>query len=528
MDHDTQPLWNEIALPYTFPLTSSIETDVCVIGGGIAGLTAAYLLLKEGQKVCVLESSKLGNGQTGRTTAQFVTALDERYFTLEKYHGEDITRKVAQSHIAAIKKVIDIVKNENIECNIELVDGYLFSTLETSEEVLFKELTAARRMGLLDVTIVTQAPLESFDTGPALCFPDQLELHPMKYLNGLAQCILKGSGKIFTETHIVEVHGGDAAYVKTQEGFYVNAKNIVVATNSPINDIFAIHTKQAPYRSYVLTFEIPRASVAKGLYWDTLDPYHYVRTAKSELNDKDFLIVGGEDHKTGQNKNPEDCFKRLENWTRRRFSMVGALVNKWSGQVMEPVDGLAYLGHNPMDRENVYVITGHSGTGMTYSTIGALLITDQIMGRKNDWEAIYNPSRVNLHSIGTFLKENLNAASQYKEWFTAKQNSDLENLRHGEGLVLRKGLKPIAAYKNTSGQLELRSATCPHLGCVVAWNTVEKSWDCPCHGSRFNCDGRVVEGPAVKDLALINSLDIFMPGTHILPTFESERLAHDH
>lgn len=503
--HETLSVWlDDDKMPSFSPLTENIETDVCVVGGGIAGLTTAYLLAKEGKQVVVVEDFELASGQTGKTTAHFSSALDDRYFDIEKYHGVEGARLAAESHNAAIQKVEEIVRRESIDCNFEFVNGYLFAAGDDDKDVLDRELEAARRAGV-NVHFVNRAPLESFDTGPALCFPKQAELHPVKYLRGITKKLIPMGVKIYTHTRVVNIQGGEPAEVKTKDDFKITCKSVVVATNTPINDIFAIHTKQAPYRSYVVGFEVPKNSIPRGLYWDTLDPYHYVRLEKNprqKVNESapDILIVGGEDHKTGQDDHPELRFKKLEEWTREKFPMAGAAVYKWSGQVMEPVDGMAYLGHNPMDRNNVYVITGDSGNGMTHCTIGAMLITDQIMNRKNAWEELYKPSRISLRATSEYLKENANVAAQYSDWLAAKSDEVLVDLQAGEGAVFRDGLKMIAAYKNENGAVKFMSAACPHLAGVVHWNTVEKSWDCPCHGSRFDCQGRVIEGPAFKDL----------------------------
>ncbi len=502
--------WHDTTSMPTCPaLAETIETDVCVVGAGIAGLSTAYMLLKQGKKVCVLEDFEIGSGQTSRTTAHFTTALDDRYFELERMHGTRGIRLAAESHTAAIKKVETIVHEEKIDCDLMRVDGYLFNSEDSTEEILFKELEASHRAGLFSVNLMTRAPLDAFDTGPALHFPRQLKLHPMKYLKGLAECILKLGGQIFTKTHVMELQGGhkggNDSFVKTKSGHVVHAKSIVVATNTPINDILAIHTKQSAYRTYVISAQIPKGSVPEALFWDTGDPYHYVRVETG--SDHDYLIVGGEDHKTGQNENPSDCYYRLEKWMRDRFHMAQEINYRWSGQVMEPVDGLAYLGHNPVDKNNVYIITGDSGNGMTHCTIGAMLITDQIMGRTNDWELLYNPSRISFKAAQTYLRENLNVAAQYKDWFKGNRFEDVEDLAWGEGTVFRSGIRQIAAYKNHEGRLEFLSAACPHLSGVVHWNTAEKSWDCPCHGSRFNCHGKVIEGPAVKDLQTLDFED---------------------
>ncbi len=493
-------LWNATVPKKEFPkLKDDISTDVCVVGGGIAGLTTAYLLLKQGKKVCVLEASEIGSGQTGRTTAHFTVALDDRYFVLENYHGVAGAKMAAESQLAALKEVERIVSEEKIDCDFEHVNGYLFLGDNMPLETLNRELSATHRAGIKTI-LVGRAPLENFDTGPALQFSNQIQLHPMKYLHALSDCILKMGGQIFTHTHVLEVQGGHGAFVKTKDGKTVKAKSLVVATNTPINDLFAIHSKQAPYRTYAIAMSIPKGNVPKGLYWDTEDPYHYVRVQSSSHETDDVLIVGGEDHKTGQNNEPAKSYSRLEQWTRKRFPEVKRVDYCWSGQVMEPMDGMAFLGHNPLDPDNVYVITGDSGNGMTQSTVGALLITDQILGQDNAWEFLYNPSRITFKAIGNFIKENANVAAQIGDWFTGGQIQEIEDIRNGEGAVFRNGLKKLAVYKSPLGVLKVCSAACPHLGCVVAWNTAEKTWDCPCHGSRFDSQGKVLEGPSVTDL----------------------------
>lgn len=505
---ESKSVWSATEfMPKFTQLAGNLDVDVCIVGGGIAGLTTAYLLMKVGLKVCVLEAAELASGQTARTTAHFVTALDNRYFEIEKYHGPEAAKIAAESHRAAIEKVEQIVRDEKIECDLEKLDGYLFAGDDPRPNILMRELKASRQAGITDIEVLAGSPLKFFDTGPCLKYPDQMQLHPLKYLRGLAQCIETGGGLIFTGTHVSEVEGGRAAFVKTESGHRVTCKSIVIATNTPVNDLFAIHTKQAPYRTYVMGFQIPKGSVPRGLYWDTLEPYHYIRLSKSELEAYEVLMVGGEDHKTGQEEHPKRRFSKLESWTRERFPMVTEVLYQWSGQVMEPVDGVAYLGHNPMDRKNVYIITGDSGNGMTHCTIGAMLITDQIMGRPNPWENLYNPSRISFKATAKYLKENANVAAQYGDWLATKRKPSFSDLAADGGTVFRDGIRMVAAYKDAVGNMEFMSAGCTHLAGVVVWNDVEKSWDCPCHGSRFDCHGKVIEGPAIKDLKKLPELN---------------------
>ncbi|MBL7557932.1 MAG: FAD-dependent oxidoreductase [Bdellovibrionaceae bacterium] len=501
-------LWSAtVEMPEFLPLREDVLVDVCVVGGGMAGLSAAYLLMKEGKSVCVLESFELGSGQTARTTAHFSNALDDRYFEIEKIHGRDGARLAFESHTAAIQKVADIVRAENIECDFEYVNGYLFQDDRNTEDTLKNEYEACQRIGMKDVV---------FADGNSLCFPRQVQLHPLKYLRRLAELISNGGGQIYTHSFAEKFQGGKNSFVKTRDGFNVRCQSIVVATNTPINDLLAIHTKQYAYRSYVLAFEIPKGKIENALYWDTEDPYHYIR-----LESDTVLIVGGEDHKTGQESHPEQCYQRLERWARQRYDFAGAILYRWSGQVMEPMDALGFLGRNPGDYDNVFVITGDSGNGMTHVTIGAMLITDQIMGRKNDWENLYSPSRISLRATSTFLKENINTAAQYADWVTTKSAESLGDLPFGEGRVFRDGLQLVAAYRNDNGAYHTVSAVCPHLGGVVSWNTVEKSWDCPCHGSRFDCHGKVIEGPAVSDLKSVDYVEPAVLTERVSPVLQT-------
>ncbi len=505
--NETHSCWLEnIEVPRFDSLNENLEVDVCIVGAGIGGLTTAYLCQQEGLKVCIVEDYEIASGQSGRTTAQFATALDDRYYEIQRMHGKKGAKLAAESHRAAISKVEKIIRAENINCEFEYVNGYLFDGKNSDLSNLKKEYEACLEAGMDEVEWIDDSPLPDWDHGPCLKFARQMQLHPGKYLSHLARLIVSRGGKIFSHTRAEKMVGGENAYVETRGGFRIDCSSIVVATNTPVNDVFAIHTKQAPYRTYVVAFSVPKGSVPKGLFWDTLDPYHYVRIEADPTSDvSEILIVGGEDHKTGQEPYPEKRFAKLEEWTKEHFVSAQDVLYRWSGQVMEPVDGMAYLGHNPLDRKNVYIITGDSGNGMTHATIGAMLITDQILNRLNPWEQLYNPSRVTLRSLSEFIKENANVAVQYTDWLSPKGREDLLNLPVGEGMVIRQGLHLLAAYKEHSGNFSFMSAACPHLQGVVVWNRVEKSWDCPCHGSRFDCQGRVIEGPANCDLKRFES-----------------------
>ena len=483
-------------LPRFSKLLTNTQADVCIVGAGIAGLTTAYLLGRAGKSVIVLDDGPIVSGETERTTAHLVTALDDRYLDLERLHGEKGAQLAAESHSTAINQIERIVREEHIDCDFERLNGYLFVPPGESTDILDKEMAAAQRAGLSDVHMVARAPITSFDTGRTLCFPRQAQFHPLKYLAALAQAIMRDGGYIYTETHAAKIEGGESARIETGDGQTVTSGAVVVATNTPVNDLLAIHTKQAAYRTFVIGAIVPAGSISQGLYWDTLNPYHYVRLSAGG----NVLIVGGEDHKTGQEDDAEARYSRLEQWARVRFPMMTKVEFRWSGQVMETVDGLAFIGRNPMDEPNVYIATGDSGNGMTHGTIAGLLLTDLIYGRENAWSALYEPSRKTLGALNTFVKETLNMAGQYVDWVTSGDIKEDVLVPPGSGAIVRRGLKKIAVYCDDAGQLHERSAVCPHLGGIVAWNHSEKTWDCPCHGSRFDRSGKVVNGPAITDL----------------------------
>jgi glycine/D-amino acid oxidase-like deaminating enzyme/nitrite reductase/ring-hydroxylating ferredoxin subunit len=494
-------------MPSPSALREDLRADICVVGAGIAGLTTAYLLADAGLSVAVIDGGPLAGGETARTTAHLTHAIDDRYYAIERLHGERGARLAAESHTAAIDRIEAIANAEGIACDFERVDGFLFAPPDGSQEELERELEAARRAGLTHVTRVERAPFPHFDTGPCLRFPRQAQFHPLRYLAGLARAIERRGGRLFTGTHASSIEGGkngSPGRVATQAGPVLTARAIVVATNTPVQDVVTIHTKQAAYRTYVIGAHVPRGSVPFALYWDTLDPYHYVRLAHANGSNADLLLVGGEDHKVGQAEDETDRLSRLEAWARERVPNIQGVAYRWSGQVMEPHDGVAFIGRNPSGPENVYIATGDSGMGMTHGTIAGILLTDLIRGIANHWSELYDPSRKPVRAIKEFVKENINFAIQYADWITPGEVSSPDEIPPGSGALIRHGLTKRAVYRDASGVLHERSAVCPHLGCIVQWNDLEKSWDCPCHGSRFSAEGRVLNGPAIGDLPAVD------------------------
>jgi glycine/D-amino acid oxidase-like deaminating enzyme/nitrite reductase/ring-hydroxylating ferredoxin subunit len=484
------PTWAEAA-------DRDLLADIIVVGAGIAGLTTAYLLARVGRRVLVLERGAVGGGMSGRTTAHLSNVLDDRYCELIKVRGVADARLAADSHLAAIDLIESISRNEGIECDFARVDGYLFLSPHDDLARLDEEQDAAWKSGLIKTHKLPRAPFDSFDSGPCLCFPNQARFHPMKYLAGLVRAIERHGGRVLTAANVSTIEDGDIVRIATSDGRRVDARYAVVATNTPINDRVTMHTKQAPYRTYVVAGPVPKGAVTDALLWDTGDPYHYVRLQPDEQHD--WLIVGGEDHKTGQASDGHARLDRLEEWARQRFP-IGDVRWRWSGQVMESNDFLGFAGRNPGET-NVFVASGDSGMGMTHGTIAGIIISDLIRREPNAWTELYDPARKMFSAAGEFARENLNVAAQYVDHITPGDIDSADQLLPGQGAVMRSGLSKVAVYRDEEGALHEFSATCPHLGCILTWNGLERGWDCPCHGSLFDCRGNVLNGPANTPLA---------------------------
>jgi glycine/D-amino acid oxidase-like deaminating enzyme/nitrite reductase/ring-hydroxylating ferredoxin subunit len=481
--HDTRP---------------ELETDVCIIGAGIAGLTIAYELVRQGARVSVLDDGPVGGGETGRTSAHLASAVDDRFHILESKFGEHGAHAVADSHAAAIDYIEDTASELGIDCDFKRVDGYLFANPDDSGRELDKELAAAKRAGL-DVERVAAPPLP-FDTGPALRFARQAQFHPLRYLRGLAEAIVELGGHIHTGVHVEAIEPGQPLTVRIAGERRMLARLVVDASNGAVTSGLKMPLRQAAYRSYVMAFDIDPGSIEHALYWDLDDPYHYIRVAPG-AGGREVLIVGGCDHRVGQG-DPLEAWEELERWTRARFGMAGQLLNAWSGQILEPVDGPAHIGRSP-DLEHVYLVTGDSGNGLTHGTIAGMLIPELMRGHRSPWEAVYDPARRHVHALGNWIAETTKSSMPYLDWLRSGDVADVDYIPRGHGAVVRRGLHLIAAYRDEAGVCHMRSATCPHLRGVVHWNAGEKTWDCPCHGSRFDAYGRVLNGPAYTDLASI-------------------------
>lgn len=465
--------------------------DVCVVGAGIAGLTTAYQLTRAGRRVLVLDDGAIGAGQTARTTAHLSCVLDDRYAELERLRGAEVARLAASSHAAAIEAIEAIAQRENIACDFRRVDGFLFAHAPDALGLLDQEHAAAQRAGL-SVERVERAPLPGYDSGPCLRFANQARFDPMAYLRGLAAALVHAGATILTHTRVEAVEDGTPVRIVTAGDVRFEAAAAVIATNAPITSRVALPAREFPQISYVVALEAP-AALPDALYWDTDEPYHYVRIA--EHAGATALLVGGEDHPTGrEDEDPQQRFARLESWARERFAGAGRVLERWSGQVVETLDGLAYIGPGPGQR-NVYVATGDSGMGMTHGTIAGLLLTDLICGRSSPWAPIYDPARLPPRTLGLCTQENLHNTAEYVRWLQRDVRS-VDEIAPGTGAVLGRGLAARAVYRDPHGRLHETSAVCPHLGGIVRWNALEHTWDCPVHGSRFDCFGRALQGPA--------------------------------
>lgn len=492
----TTSYWMETAGSLDRPaLTEDARADVCVVGGGIAGLSTAYELAREGRSVVVLEAFQPGAGETGRTTAHLANAMDDRFTRLEKLHGKDGARAAAASHGAAIARIEAIVEEEGIECEFRRVDGWLFAA-PGDEGRLEKELEAARRAGL--TAELVDSPPVALHPGPAIRFPGQAEFHPLRYLRGLLVATERHGGRVCGRTRAVDVEEekGGSRRVMLKGGGEVVCDDIVLATNSPARH-YVTTAKMLPYRTFAIALEAPPGT-PRGLYWDTEDPYHYVRLAGEGAGA--VLIVGGADHRTGSRDDGEERLRGLEAWARERFPAAGAVTQRWSGQVLEPADALAFIGRAP-GAERVWVVTGDSGQGMTHGALAGILLRDAILSRPNPWQGLYSPARLRARAAKEYLHEGASFGRHFLDWLLPGEVVREEDVEPGHGAVLRRGIKPMAVYRDPEGTVHRRSAVCTHMGCIVHWNSTERSWDCPCHGSRFDPRGEVLNGPAAAPLA---------------------------
>jgi hypothetical protein len=383
------------------------------------------------------------------------------------------------------------------------VDGYLVPARSEDVGLLRKELLAAREAGIVDAEWL-EASRSPVDDQPALRFPRQARIHPVKYLDGLIEALQRRGARLHDMTAIAGIDERAGRVVATtDDGRRIHAAQAVVATNTPFHLKIPVHTKQAPYRTYAIAAPVAKGSAPDILLWDTETPgYHYVRLQPGDR--EDLLIVGGEDHKTGVENDGDARIRRLEAWMRARYPQAGEVRHAWSGQVYEPADFVGFVGRSPEHHE-VYLVTGDSGQGMTTGALSGLLLRDLMANTDNPWARLYTPLRQMHRGLGEYVKENIEAARHWVELVTAREVASADEIAAGEGALIREHGKPVAAWRDETGELRRMSAACTHAGCVVHWNSFERCWDCPCHGSQFSPEGEVLNGPASAPLALADA-----------------------
>ncbi len=475
-----------------------------IAGGGISGITTALLLQKSGKNCLVLEAQTLGFGTTGGTTAHINTLVDTTYAQIAKDFGKDGAKLVAAATKEACALIKENVSAYHIDCDYKEKSGFLYSQNEEQEKELTDILEATKEAGLeadFSDTIPVPVPFTK-----AMRVSGQADFHPTKYLMALAKELEAIGGTIVTGCRVQKWEDKETVTVETTLG-NVTGKAFIMATHISLG-VNVLHLRCAPYRSYAIAVELEDNNYPAELAYDMYDPYHYYRT--QTIEGKDYLIAGGEDHKTAHEENTDACFLRLEAYVKQYYK-VKNIAYKWSSQYFEPSDGLPYIGHVPgHPKGNVYVATGFSGNGITYGTLAALVFKELLTGVATPYGDIFAPGRIKpVAGFTEFVKENADVAKEFvKGFFTKEKIETLSSLAHGEGKVVSFEGEKIALYKDEEGGLHAVNPTCPHLKCSVNWNGAEKSWDCPCHGARYDYDGKLITGPAAHDLKKIDLEEI--------------------
>jgi glycine/D-amino acid oxidase-like deaminating enzyme/nitrite reductase/ring-hydroxylating ferredoxin subunit len=491
----TTSLWQQdVELPH-FPILDELgRVDVIIVGAGITGLTTALLLQRQGLRTVVIEQQQIGGGETGRTSAHLTEYVDGGYAQIISDFGDEAAQAVARSHREAIQLIASMATE--CACDFESTSGFLYT--EHDAEALLPELDAARSAGVT-ARWVDRAPLP-FHSAAAIEFPEQAQFHPRKYLAGLVRMYAEAGGNISERAHVRSIEEEEGRCRVLTDRWASYADHVVVATDASIVGGALLDTKLRANRTYLMAAKVPDSQLAGGIFWDLAEPYHYIRTAITR--EGPVVLIGGEDHRTGADTEAE-AIERLEQYARERF-VIERNVSAWSGQIMEPVDGLPYIG--PRDEgSRVYLATGYSGNGLTFGSVAAQVLADLIRGISNPFAEIYSPQRtLGPRQWAKYAAQNLPAAwTLVSDSFPHPRAATLEGLKPGEGRVVRVNGETVAAARDANGMLHMVSPTCTHMGCEVSWNVVEQTWDCPCHGSRYSVDGDVIHGPALVPLAQV-------------------------
>ncbi len=460
-------------------------------------MTTAYLLHKAGKKVMLIESQTLGAGVTSCTSGHLTAAFDMHYHQIVQDFDLPAARQVSQAMVGAINFVEQTCQTEAIECDFKRVNGYLYAELENQIDTLDKEHTASLDVGM-DARLTDEVPLP-FSIQRSIFYPHHAQFHSLKYIYALARRLMDEGVLLYDHTKAVKIsEESDMVRVTLENGHKIGAHQVILATHSPIG-LSPVHTEVAPYSSYVIAAKV-KSWPGEGLFWDLYDPYHYIRQAPYQ--GEHILIVGGCDHKTGQQTGTRQAYEDLRQYTQDRFGIEEVLFS-WSGQVFESADGLPFIGKSPLQK-NVYIATGYSGDGLTWGTAAARLLTDLLTQQPNPLADVVSPARLKVGAAAKdFIKENVNVAYHFIKDRISVDARQLEDIVPGEGKIIRQGTQQVAVYRDEQGNYHGLDPVCPHMKCIVRWNTAEKSWDCPCHGGRFNCLGKMLSAPPMHDLKAV-------------------------
>ncbi len=489
--------WIDSAPDTTYArLSGDVEVDVAVVGAGITGITAAYLLKEAGKRVALLEMKRLARGATGYTTAKVTSGHNLIYASLEKRFGADGAHIYAEANQAAIAKIRSLVGELEIDCDLEAKANYAYAESESALPQIKDEVAAAQRAGL-PASFVTDTPLP-FPVAGAIRIDDQAQFHPRKYLLPLAERVDGDGSFVFEETRALDVRHGSPCVVET-EGALVRAGAVVLATHLPFEDQGLLFARAHPERSYAVAGPVDAAAAPEGMFISVDQPTRSVRTTPHQGGT--LLIVGGEGHKTGQADDTRQPYERLETWARERFGL-DAFPYEWATHDYTSVDRVPFVGRLVPWRGDVLLATGYGKWGMTNGTAAALLLTDLLVGRESKWAGLFSAHRARSFVSRSVVSENANVAKHFvADRLHLPGRDAIEALLPGEGAVARVNGETVAVARHDDGSLTAVSPRCTHLGCFVSWNRAERTWDCPCHGSRYLPDGTLIQGPAVRNLA---------------------------
>lgn len=490
-----KPYWIASTSKTNYPtLNQDLNVDVVIIGGGMVGITSAFLLREKGLRVAILEANSIAHGTSGHTTAKITSQHNLIYDRLRKTMGQDKAAEYAEANETAIYFIANLVKEKNIDCDFGIRPAYVYTQAAEYISKIEAEVEAASSLGI-KANYLDKLSLP-FDIKAAVCFENQAQFHPLKYLLSLASEIPGDAGYIFEHTKVVDIHPGKNCEVVTSNGFKVTASNVIIASHFPCYDGLGMYfTRIYAEKSYVLGVKI-KDYFPKGMYISAENPGRSLRSQIFE--DSELILVGGEHHKTGSEKNTNIHYENLEDFAKETFDLQSILF-RWSTQDCMTVDGVPYIGRLTPELSNIFVATGFGKWGMTNSTASAMILKDLITIGHNPWESVYNPSRFTIvASSSKFISNSLDVAAKFISGKISIVPSDEEirKIKNGEAKIVNVDGVKIGTYRDNLGNLHMADITCTHLGCELVWNEAEKSWDCPCHGSRFSFDGDNIEGPA--------------------------------